>query len=299
MYLKMKRDLQAQVVDPELWDILRAKFEKSSASAGPHRTDSFRKHNHDDHQGDDAPLAGGEKCKKIKTSKSSKSANGSLSKQSTKKPASKQHPQQQDWDAWVDTPVVNEDEVIPEDETPELINEFQNVDKRVPTIFDHERIKATLRDILIWEYWEEEHKRMYKINHKKVKDDREEFFSDHRIVEVIRVNNEQQHVLDFMERVIVMRENDKPSSFSEANFKYLNKNDIEDMYYLFLNKKRVHDFQLGIESYPIKINLADPTLIFPGIEECEPFSIVDKLNMGFIYLNNKNKNMFMDLEELY
>ncbi|GJT85105.1 hypothetical protein Tco_1066822 [Tanacetum coccineum] len=277
----------------KLWDILRAKFEKSSASADPHRTDSFRKHNHDDHQGDDAPLAGGEKCKKIKTSKSSKSANGSLSKQSTKKPASKQHPQQQDWDAWVDTPVVNEDEVIPEDETPELINEFQNVDKDAEEYAYHlEQSQNCMENQIVWESWQEDLKRpkpnsLYGNTGKK------------RIVEVIRVNNEQQHVLDFMERVIVMRENDKPSSFSEANFKYLNKNDIEDMYYLFLNKKRVHDFQLGIESYPIKINLADPTLIFPGIEECEPFSIVDKLNMGFIYLNNKNKNMFMDLEELY
>nr|GEW24235.1 hypothetical protein [Tanacetum cinerariifolium] len=72
-----------------------------------------------------------------------------------------------------------------------------------------------------------------------------------------------------------------------ADFKYLNKNDIEDIYYLYLNKKvnyrenkllnslmtfirscviweRVHDFQLGLESYQIKINLTAPTLTFPG-----------------------------------
>ncbi|GKA52117.1 hypothetical protein Tco_0745313 [Tanacetum coccineum] len=43
--------------------------------------------------------------------------------------------------------------------------------------------------------------------------------------------------LDYVEQVIVMRENDKSDSFSEADFKYLNKNDIEEMYYLCLNKK--------------------------------------------------------------
>ncbi|GJV50036.1 hypothetical protein Tco_1440248 [Tanacetum coccineum] len=118
-----------------------------------------------------------------------------------------------------------------------------------------------------------------------------------------------------------MRENNKPSSFSEADFKYLNKNDIEDMYYLCLNKKvnyhekkllnslltfirscviwkRVLDFQLGIESYQFKINLTAPTLIFPSIEECNPFSIVDKPTTSLIYLNSKNEKRFMDLEEL-
>nr|GEW33358.1 hypothetical protein [Tanacetum cinerariifolium] len=39
----MKSDLQAQVADPELWDILKAKFEKSSASASSYRDDAFRK----------------------------------------------------------------------------------------------------------------------------------------------------------------------------------------------------------------------------------------------------------------
>ncbi|GKC23581.1 hypothetical protein Tco_1025731 [Tanacetum coccineum] len=120
-----------------------------------------------------------------------------------------------------------------------------------------------------------------------------------RIVEVVRITNEQQHVLDFMEQIIMMRENDKPSSFSKADFRILNKNDIEDMYYICLDKKRVHDFQLGIERYQIKINLTAPTLIFPCIEECEAFSIIDKSTTGFIYLNNKNHNRFMDLEELY
>ncbi|GJS21015.1 hypothetical protein Tco_0449647 [Tanacetum coccineum] len=58
LYLKRKSDLQAQVIDPELWDVLKAKFEKFSASAGSCRNDAFRKLHHDAYQGDDAPPEG-------------------------------------------------------------------------------------------------------------------------------------------------------------------------------------------------------------------------------------------------
>ncbi|GKA16257.1 hypothetical protein Tco_0696004 [Tanacetum coccineum] len=91
------------------------------------------------------------RVKRSKGSKRSKSARGSLSKHSSKdstKYVSKQQSQQQEWDAWEEENVIDEDEVIPEDETPKLIAEFQNVDKRVPTIFNHGRIEATLKDTL-------------------------------------------------------------------------------------------------------------------------------------------------------
>ncbi|GJS15757.1 hypothetical protein Tco_0410229 [Tanacetum coccineum] len=142
-----------------------------------------------------------------------------------------------------------------------------------------------------------------------------------RIVEVIRVTTKQQHGLDFMEQIIMMRENDKPICYSEADFKYLNKNYIEDVYYLCLSKKfnycknkllnslmtfiricviweRVHNFQLGIESYQIKINLTAPTLIFLGIKAYDPYSIVDKPDTGLIFLNSKNEKRVMYLVEI-
>ncbi|GJZ34270.1 hypothetical protein Tco_0580087 [Tanacetum coccineum] len=196
-------------------------------------------------------------------------------------------------DAWVEETIINEDEVIPEDETPELITEFQNVDKRVPTIFDRARMEATLNDML-----------------------RNQFKNAEEITEVVRITTNQPHGLDFMEQIIVMRENNKPNSFSEADFKYLNKNDIEDLYYLCLNKKvnyretrlmnslitfirsrviweRVHDFQLEIEIYQVKVNLTAPTLTFLSIEAHEPYSIIDKPTTGLIYLNNKDEKRLM------
>ncbi|GKA26576.1 hypothetical protein Tco_0712685 [Tanacetum coccineum] len=96
------------------------------------------------------------------------------------------------------------------------------------------------------------------------------------ITEFVRITTDQPNGLDVIEQLILIRENDKPNSFSKADFKYLNKNDIKDLYYLCLNKKvkyhetkllnslktfirswviweRVHDFQLGIKSYQIKV----------------------------------------------
>ncbi|GJX64612.1 hypothetical protein Tco_0298955 [Tanacetum coccineum] len=43
LYLKMKSDLQAQDADPEMWDILKKKFERSSVSASSGKV-------HDAHQ---------------------------------------------------------------------------------------------------------------------------------------------------------------------------------------------------------------------------------------------------------
>ncbi|GJV15643.1 hypothetical protein Tco_1360966 [Tanacetum coccineum] len=121
---------QAQVVDLELWNVVKAKFEKSSALVSSCRIDAFRKRDHDDHQGDDAPLEGEKNAKRQKISKSSKSARGSLPKQLVKETityASEQQLKQQDWDAWVDIPVIDEDEEILKEETSELINEYLGI----------------------------------------------------------------------------------------------------------------------------------------------------------------------------
>ncbi|GKB95893.1 hypothetical protein Tco_0982030 [Tanacetum coccineum] len=150
LYIKMKRSLQDQSNDPALWEVLKRKFEKSSTSNTSYRDDNIHAH-HDDHQEDDASSEGEKRVKRHKASKISKSARGSSPKHSAKDSTtyvSKQQQQQQEWDAWVEETVIDEDEVILEDETPELITKLQDVDKRVPTIFDYERMKATLNDVL-------------------------------------------------------------------------------------------------------------------------------------------------------
>ncbi|GJU75305.1 hypothetical protein Tco_1272375 [Tanacetum coccineum] len=158
----------------------------------------------------------------------------------------------------------------------------------------HKEFKNFNKDArLSIQHWKDSrHKRVYKQNQTKFKDNPKDYFSNHKITKVVRITTDQLCGLDFMEQIIVMRENDKPDSFSEANFKYLNRNDIEDVYYLYRNKK------LGIESYQIKVNLTAPTLKFPGIEAHDPYSIVDKPTTGLIYLNNKDEKRAMYLVEI-
>ncbi|GJY60193.1 hypothetical protein Tco_0460850 [Tanacetum coccineum] len=172
------------------------------------------------------------------------------------------------------------------------------------------------------QHWKDSwHKKVYKQNQKKVRKNPEDYYSNHGIIEVVRIITNHPHGLDFMEQTIVMRANDKPDKFSEDDFKYLNKNDIEDLYYLCRSKEidnrkvklmnllitfirsyviweRVLIFQLGIESYQMKVNLTAPTLTFLGIEEHAPYIIVDEPQMGLIYLNSKDEKRVMYLEEI-
>ncbi|GJV61161.1 retrovirus-related pol polyprotein from transposon TNT 1-94 [Tanacetum coccineum] len=63
--------------------------------------------------------------------------------------------------------------------------------------------------------------------------------------------------------------------------------------------ERVHNFQLGVESYQQKVNLTAPTITFPGIEKYEMFSIVTDPVYGIIYENNKKKKKVMRHQEIY
>ncbi|GJR92316.1 hypothetical protein Tco_0264490 [Tanacetum coccineum] len=235
LYLKMKSVLQDQVNDPALWDVLKQ---------------------------DDAPPEGEKRVKRHKVSKSSKSARGSSSKRSAKETVTyvtmQQQHQQQEWDAWEAETVIDDDEVIPEDKTPELITEFQNVDKRVLTIFDCARIEATLNDMLSNQFRNAEE---YAYHLEQATN-----FMENQI----NGNTEEN-------KYILSRHKIHAESFPEANL-----------------EEKIN----CIESYQIKVNLTAPTLTFHGIEEHEPYSIVDKPTMGLIYLNIKDEKRVMYLMEI-
>ncbi|GJX14083.1 hypothetical protein Tco_0205841 [Tanacetum coccineum] len=212
------------------------------------------------HPHNDAPPKGEKSVKRQKMSKSSKSTRSSSSKQPTKdcNTSASEQPQQQDFDAWVEILVIDEDEVIPKDETIKLLSEFQSVDKRVPTIFDHKRMEARIKDMLsnqfrdaeeyayhleqAQDYMENQIEKKYVLSLHKFhatsfpEDDLEEKMI-RWITEVVRITSDKQYGLDFMEEIIVKRDNKKPDSFSLVDFKYLDKNDIEDLYYLCMNNK--------------------------------------------------------------
>ncbi|GKC64335.1 hypothetical protein Tco_1096933 [Tanacetum coccineum] len=147
------------------------------------------------------------------------------------------------------------------------------------------------------QHWKESwHKRVYKQNQKKVIKNPEAYYSNYRIIEVVRIVTDQPHGLDFMEQILVMRANDKPDSFSKADFKYLNKNDIEDLYYL-CQSKEIDNRKVKLMNSLITF-IRTPTLTFPGIEEHAPYTIVDEPQIGLIYLNSKDEKRFMYLEEI-
>ncbi|GKD10127.1 hypothetical protein Tco_1189812 [Tanacetum coccineum] len=112
------------------------------------------------------------------------------------------------------------------------------------------------------------------------------------------------------------------SQIIEPDYKHLNKNDIKDLYLLCINGKvkdykkagllgslfvfirstviweRVHDFQLGMESYQQKVNLTAPTITFTSIERKKLFTITSKPVIGVIYVNNKKEKRVMILKEI-
>ncbi|GKD20391.1 hypothetical protein Tco_1222094 [Tanacetum coccineum] len=125
------------------------------------------------------------------------------------------------------------------------------------------------------------------------------------------------------EKIVARRANECIVSITKLDYKNLNKNDIEDIYLLIMNGKvpdytetellwslsvfirssviweRVHDFQLGIESYQQKVNLTATTMSFLGIKEHEMFSIICEPVHGIIYKNSKKEKRVMRHSEIH
>ncbi|GJS04819.1 hypothetical protein Tco_0321327 [Tanacetum coccineum] len=128
---------------------------------------------------------------------------------------------------------------------------------------------------------------------------------------------------EFVTVIVARRANECIVSITEPGYKNLNKNDIEYMYLLIMNGKvpdyaetgllwslsvfikssviweRVHDFQLGIESYQQKVNLTAPTMSFPGVEKHRMFSIIYEPVHGIIYNNSKKEKRVMRHSEIH
>ncbi|GJX69468.1 hypothetical protein Tco_0305195 [Tanacetum coccineum] len=85
--------------------------------------------------------------------------------------------------------------------------------------------------------------------------------------------------------IIVRRANDCIVSIIEPDYKNLNKNDIEDIYLLIMNGK--------------KVNLTAPTITFPKIEEHDMFSIIYEPVHGIIYKNSKKEKRVMRHTEIH
>nr|GEY90697.1 integrase, catalytic region, zinc finger, CCHC-type, peptidase aspartic, catalytic [Tanacetum cinerariifolium] len=62
--------------------------------------------------------------------------------------------------------------------------------------------------------------------------------------------------------------------------------------------ERVHDFQLGIKSYQMRINISAPTITYLGIKKDLLYSITGVPFVGIVCENNKKEKRAMDTDEL-
>ncbi|GJW16416.1 hypothetical protein Tco_0020549 [Tanacetum coccineum] len=174
------------------------------------------------------------------------------------------------------------------------------------------------------EHWKNPHAKIFYIRKQKEPGKpKEEVYSNSKIIQVIKTYWELGHEHKFVTEIVARRANECIVSITEPDYKNLNKNDIKDMYLLIMNGKvpdyaetgllwslsvfikssviweRVHDFQLGIESYQQKVNLTAPTISFPGVEKHRMFSIIYEPVHGIIYKNSKKEKRVMRHSEIH
>ncbi|GKE92555.1 hypothetical protein Tco_1573650, partial [Tanacetum coccineum] len=107
---------------------------------------------------------------------------------------------------------------------------------------------------------------------------------------------------DYMKKIVLRRADLKEYTIAERDFKYLYPSDFEDLYFMNLQghlnhlppedkkilttavnlwtrnlviRQRVEDFQLGIKSYQMQLNLTKPLWDATGFEFKHDFTIID------------------------
>ncbi|GKF67811.1 hypothetical protein Tco_0197490, partial [Tanacetum coccineum] len=67
------------------------------------------------------------------------------------------------------------------------------------------------------------------------RDNPDKVYLDHRIVDVIRVQYDQGYGQEFMKEIVVKISDGEYNHFLESDYKYLHKNEIEDMYLMCMD----------------------------------------------------------------
>ncbi|GKB36239.1 hypothetical protein Tco_0881181 [Tanacetum coccineum] len=133
---------------------------------------------------------------------------------------------------------------------------------------------------MVLKHWKNPHAKIFYIRkQKKPGKSKEDIYSNSKIVQVIKIYWELGHEHKFITEIVARRANDCIVSITEPDYKNLNKNDIEDIYLLIMNGK--------------KVNLTAPTKTFPEIEDHEMFFIIHEPVHGVIYNNSKKEKHVM------
>ncbi|GJS10565.1 hypothetical protein Tco_0367361 [Tanacetum coccineum] len=235
-------------------------------------TNVFHRQDHDD----DALPEGESSAKRQKTSDKGKSVVSDLSLKATEgssQTKSSPYQTQQEYDPWSEEQGTDDDEKLMESALDNMMRIRCTSSEEYAYHLDH--IKSYMENQIL-----------------EKRSDPDKVYSDKKIVEVIRIQ-----------------------------LQVLKQNDIEDLYLMCLNGKinyrengiiksldvfigssviweRVHDYQLGLESYQLKVNLIAPTHTVPGIEDLSPYSIIALPIIGLVCENSKNERRVMDINEI-
>ncbi|GKC41064.1 hypothetical protein Tco_1053448 [Tanacetum coccineum] len=265
---------------------MQIKFEKPAPRVNPCRIAAVRTRDHEDHHDDDAHPKGESSAKRHKTSE-----HGTYS--------------------------MDDDQVPTEEVSPELLEEISGkVDEAQLQKAINEMLRAqypkaqpmTLlnQDILYLKYgssgpkkyvpslhkydvknlWAKQH---HIRRHEKKRDNPDKVYSESKIVEVVRTLYDLGHEHKYITEIVMRRADGKFDAILESYYKYLHKNDIEDLYMMCIN---------GLESYQQIVNLTAPTITFPGIERKKLLTITSKPVVGLIYENNKKEKRAMYIKEI-
>nr|GEV74819.1 hypothetical protein [Tanacetum cinerariifolium] len=155
--------------------------------------------------------------------------------------------------------------------------------------------------------------------------DRSKVRSHMQILSVISLKTYERYGYTFLKEIILRRAEYKEYKISEADFENLHQNDFEDLYllhlqgqlnylsrddkvYLFnavnlwirniINKIRVEDLQLEIESYQTKLNLTQLDWDASNFLFKEDYTIVSKLR-AIIYRDRKDQKKMMRETEVH
>ncbi|GJV40501.1 hypothetical protein Tco_1418941 [Tanacetum coccineum] len=146
-----------------------------------------------------------------------------------------------------------------------------------------------------------------------------------RILSVVRIEVFSLYGYDYMKKIVLRRADNQEYTIAESDFKDLYPSDFEDLYLLNLQghlnhlppkdkkilstavnlwirnlviRKRVEDFQLGIESYQTQLNLTKPRWEATGLEFMHDYKILDSPR-AVVFRDRYGMQMIMRFNEIH
>ncbi|GKB86420.1 hypothetical protein Tco_0958692, partial [Tanacetum coccineum] len=154
---------------------------------------------------------------------------------------------------------------------------------------------------------------------------RKEVRSHMQILSVIRIKAYSRYGYDYLSEIVLRRADFQEHTIAKKDFKNLHPSDFEDLYILLLQgnldhlpgsnkrmlstavklwtrnlviRQRVEDFQLGIESYQIQLNLPKPGWDAKGYEFKHDYTII-KSPRAVVFPVDNNNRMMISFNEIY